>query len=82
MWIIFFTQKLLRLPLLEGVSPAFGKEFITLQIAINQNYSAYEMNMHKGKTEDRDQQPGGRCLFSCCGNLCRSVSIVKILHLL
>ena len=82
MWIIFFTQKLLRLLILEDVSPAFGKEFITLQIAMNQNYSAYATNTQKGKTDNRDQQPDGQRLFSCCGNLCVSLRIIKILHLL
>lgn len=82
MWIIFFAQKLLRLLLLEDVSPPFGKEFITLQIAMNQNYSAYDMNMQKGKTDNCDRQPDGQCLFSCCGNLDMSMSITKTLHLL
>lgn len=67
--IIFFTQKLLRLLLLGDVSPACGKEFIALQIAVNQNNWAYEEHMHVGKRDDRDQQPDGWCVFSCCGNL-------------
>lgn len=46
--------KLLRLLLLEDMSLAFGKEFIILQIAMNQKYSESDMNMHKGKTEDDD----------------------------
>lgn len=63
--IVFFTQKLLRLQ--QDVSQAFGKEFITLKIAMNQCYSACELNMRKGKKDSRAQQPDSQCLFSCCG---------------
>lgn len=82
MQIFFFTQHLLRLLLLENVTPVFGKEFIILKIAMNQNYSEDEINMRKAKTDDHNQQPDGQCLFSCCGNLCMSMSIIKILHFL
>lgn len=78
----FLLNTFLRLLLLENVTPAFGKEFITLQIAMNQNYNEYEMNMHKGNTDDHNQQPDGQCLFSCYGNLCMSMSIIKILNFL
>lgn len=54
MQIIFFTQHLLRLFLLENVTPAFGKELITLQMTMNQNYSEHEVNMHRGKTDDHN----------------------------
>lgn len=82
MQINFFIQHLLRLLLLENVTPAFGKDFITLQIAMNQNYSEYEMNMYKGKTDDHNQQSGGQCLFGCCENLCMNMSIINILNFL